>query len=385
MSNIILLGGNGSIGSQTINVIEKNSDELKLLGVSIYQDENFLMDLLTKFKSLKYVCVEEDFDLDKLTNKYPNITFFKGDEGLISLASITCDLVVNALVGFIALKPLVAAIKAHNDIALANKECIVSAGELIIKEVIKNHVELYPIDSEHNALYQCLKGESYNEVRRLVITASGGPFRDIPLSKLKDVSVEKAIRHPNWKMGKKISVDSATLVNKGLEVIEAHYLFGFDYDKIDVVMQLESVVHSLVEFNDGSLKALVGAPNMETPIQYALLKGKHVNKFDANLMFNKPFSLNFRPIDFNRFEPLLLAYKVGRLGLSYPLAFNAANEVAVNEFIKGNLPFNQIVEVIKNVIEAHKGVALKDFDEVISLDKKIRDIALIECQKLGGK
>ncbi len=386
-TRITLLGASGCIGKQVSKVIADHPNELELIGVSVFTNEESLIQILAKHPNIKYVCLGDMMNLARIKALYPTIEVFQGNAGLEKLAAIAVDLVVNALVGFVGLRPTVAAIKAHNDLALANKECLVAAGELITKLLVENQVELYPIDSEHSAIYQCLKGEDYAGIRRLVLTASGGPFRDCELDELANVSVEQAIHHPTWVMGPKISVDSATLVNKGLEIIEAHYLFGFDYNKIDVVMQLESVVHSMVEYVDGSFKAVLGTPNMEVPIQYALFKGTHQPKYDANLKLNQPFSLHFRPINPRRWEAVMLAYEVGKRGGSYPTVFNAANEVAVAEFIKGGLPFNKIVEVIKQAISQHEECGVKTIEDIIAVDKMARQSALKICQKYpkGGK
>ncbi|MEA4821042.1 MAG: 1-deoxy-D-xylulose-5-phosphate reductoisomerase, partial [Erysipelotrichales bacterium] len=333
---LTILGASGSIGQQSIKVIKDNIQEFSLIGVSVNTNKEYLDYLIENFDTIKYVCIGKKMDLDYYKKKYDNITFFQGDEGLSELCKIKDnDLIVNALVGFVGLKPTIQAIKSGIDLALANKESLVVAGDLINKLLVENDVEIYPIDSEHSAIYQCLKGERYPEIRRIVLTSSGGAFRDKTIKELENVTVAEALEHPNWKMGSKITVDCATMVNKGLEVIEAHHLFNFDYNKIDVVMHLESVVHSMVEFNDGSFKAQIGTPNMEIPILFALTKGHHLLKYDANLMLNKPFSLNFRPIDFQKYEALLLAYEVGKLGGSFPIVYNAANEVAVEEFLNG--------------------------------------------------
>ena len=372
MSDIIVLGASGSVGTQCLKVIKDNPNTLNLLGVSVYSDDAKLAEILSNFASIQHVCIGPKMNLSHYQKTYPHINFYQGNSGLVLLASQKVDLVVNAIVGFAGLEPTLAAIDAHNDIALANKECLVAAGDLICKMVALNDVDLYPIDSEHSAIFQCLQGEPIGGVRRLIITASGGPFRDRPTSELANVTVAEAIHHPTWVMGPKISVDSATLVNKGLEVIEAHHLFGLDYNRIDVVLQPESIVHSMVEFKDGSVKAQLGAPNMEVPIQYALFKGQHRDKFDANLNFGQPLTINFKPLDPFRFEAVMLAYEVGRKGGSYPIVYNAANEVAVAAFLAGKLPFNQIVPLIKLCLKEHVGSHPHTLQEICNVDAEAR-------------
>jgi 1-deoxy-D-xylulose-5-phosphate reductoisomerase len=368
MRNIIVLGATGSIGSQTLNVINQNADELNLIGISLYDDLTALPKILKKFPNLKYV-----WALSPDKKKYPQVTFVNSLE---ELASLPCDLVVCAIVGFAAFAPLVSAINTKHNVALANKECLVAAGDYLNALVKKNKVSIYPIDSEHSALYQCLKGEDIKNVKRLIITASGGPFRDKKLSELKNVTVAEAIHHPTWKMGPKISIDSATLVNKGLEVMEAHYLFNLPYAKISVVIQKESIVHSLVEFIDGSIKAQLGVPNMEVPIQYALFSGEHHLKTDAYLDFTKPLDLHFMPIDETRFKAVKLAYEAGEKGLSYPLVYNASNEVAVQSFREGELAFCDIVQVIEKCLAKHTPCKVSSYTDIIRVDEEARELAL---------
>jgi 1-deoxy-D-xylulose-5-phosphate reductoisomerase len=293
-------------------------------------------------------------------------------------------LLINAVVGIIGLAPTLAAIMKKRDVLLANKETLVTGGELVMKLAEEYHVNIFPIDSEHSAIYQCLLSGEKQDVAHLIITASGGALRNHDRTELSNITLKEALQHPNWSMGKKITIDSATMVNKGLEVIEAHHLFNFDYNKIDVVMHLESVVHSMVEFNDGSFKAQIGTPNMEIPILFALTKGHHLLKYDANLMLNKPFSLNFRPIDFQKYEALLLAYEVGKLGGSFPVVYNAANEVAVEEFLNGKISFLSIVKVIKECVRIHKKVDVSSLEDIIEVDKRTRIVAQKVCKDIVG-
>ncbi|NLB11217.1 1-deoxy-D-xylulose-5-phosphate reductoisomerase, partial [bacterium] len=297
-----------------------------------------------------------------------------GEEGLAKLASYKeADIIVNALSGYIGLRPSLEAIKANKDLAIANKEALVCGGNLLRKELKKHPVKLMPIDSEHSAIYQCLVGEDKKAVKRLIITASGGPFRDYSLEDLKRVTKKEALKHPTWQMGPKITIDSATLVNKGLEIIEAHVLFDMPYEKIAAVMHYESIIHSMVEFIDGSIKAQLGVPSMEIPIQYALNLGERLVKEDQRLSFDEAFSLHFRPIDQKRFKAVALAYKVGKMGGIMPCVYSVANEVAVKAFLEDKLAFYQIVEVIEKVVKTTKNRPVDSYESLM--------LVIEECKK----
>lgn len=345
MKKIILLGASGSIGTQTIDIIKAHSKELELVGASVYNNVDYLRQLLDTF-NLKYVWLKE-MD-DNLKIKYPNTKFFTGEKGLVDLVEVDdYDLLVNALVGNVGCLPTIAAIKNHKDIALANKETLVLAGDIINNLLEENHVNMYPIDSEHSAIFQVLHGNDKKDIKRLIVTASGGAFRELTKEALKDVSLKDALKHPTWSMGTKVTIDSATLMNKVNEVIEAHHLFKIPYDQIDVIIQKESIIHSMVEFNDGSVLAQLSVPDMRLPIQYALLYPKH--DFMPNyqqLDFDKLLSLNFMKVDPKRFSLFTQAKLFGAKGGNAGAILNGANDTAVALFMQEKISFIQIEEAI---------------------------------------
>lgn len=336
MKKLVLLGASGSIGLQTIDVCLKHSDQFKIIGLSVGKNIKVLKEILTKI-DVKHVCVKEVNEA--LVNEYPDIQFYFEDQGLIDLVSIDCDVVVNALVGFVGVKPTLKAIELKKEIALANKETLVVAGEHVMARAKENGVSILPIDSEHSAIFQALQGNKIEEIRRLIITASGGSFRDKTRDELKGVSVKEALNHPNWAMGAKITIDSATMMNKGFEVIEAHWLFDVNYDQIDVLMHPQSIVHSLVEYQDGSQMAQLGLSDMRLPIQYALSYPSRMVLETEQLDLAKVGTLTFNSLDFNRFPLLKVAYEAGRALGNAPCILNAANEVANAAFLNGEIEF----------------------------------------------
>ena len=357
MKKILLLGASGSIGKQTIDVINNHPKDLKLIGASVGRQVDFLKILLCKFK-LKYAyCIEEN---EELVKKYPNTKFYFGENGIKEIVKEKgYDTLVNALVGYVGFEPTLNAINSKKNIALANKETLIVGGDIINKALKKNKVSLYPIDSEHSAIFQCLQGHNIKDVNKLIITASGGSFRDKTREQLKNVSVKSALKHPNWNMGEKITIDSATMMNKGFEIIEAHHLFGFDYDHIDTIIQKESVIHSMVEYKDGSIIAQLGLPDMRLPIKYSLLFPRHVeSKNSEHLDFNKINSLSFNKIDFNRYPLVKLAYEVGRKGGNLGAVLVGANDKSVALFLKKKISF---LDIEKNVISAiHNATYIKN-------------------------
>ena len=335
MKHIYLLGSTGSIGMQTLDVMIKHQDEFKLIGCSLGSDDEKNKYIISTFKpeiaSLRY---EEQ--LPTYESVYPNIKFVWGDQGLIDVVTYHKQgIVVNALSGSAGLHPTIEAIKTKKDVALANKETLVMAGEIVNSYVKTYGVKLYPIDSEHSALWQTLDHEKHEYIKKIVITASGGSFRDLSRKDLANVTVEKALKHPNWAMGAKITIDSATMMNKGLEVIEAHHLFNLDYDKIETVLHKESVVHGLTYFCDGTINASLSVSDMRIPIAYALFYPKRTN-YDKALELT---DLSFKAMDYERFPLLKLAYEVGRQGGIMPTVMNAANEAAVHLFLENKISF----------------------------------------------
>ena len=385
MKNICLLGASGSIGTQTVDVISRYPKLFNLVAVSVNKSIDYLEYLVNKFPSIKYVCIGKLDLYDEFKDKYPNITCFYGDEGLNEIATVKeTNYVVNALVGFKGLMPTILAIRNKKNIGLANKETLVACGHIINKELKENNVKLYPIDSEHSAIFQCLKGENKKNVEKLILTASGGSFRDKNRDELNNVNLEEALNHPNWKMGTKITIDSATMVNKGLEIIEAHWLFNMPYDKIDVVIHKESIIHSMIQTKDGAVKAQLGTPDMRIPIMYALSYPNRLKIDTERLDFSKISTMNFKSVDINRYPAIKLAYEAGRKEGSMPTVFNASNEVAVDAFINKKLRFILIEEVIERTMKAHTNISNPSLEEVLEVDEWAREYAsrLIESGEI---
>ena len=385
MKNICLLGASGSIGTQTVDVISRYPKLFNLVAVSVNKSIDYLEYLVNKFPSIKYVCIGKLDLYNEFKNKYPKIICFYGDEGLNKIATVKeTNYVVNALVGFKGLMPTILAIRDKKDIGLANKETLVACGHIINKELKDNGVRLYPIDSEHSAIFQCLKGENKKNVEKLILTASGGSFRDKSRDELENVNLEEALNHPNWKMGTKITIDSATMVNKGLEIIEAHWLFNMPYENIDVVIHKESIIHSMIQTKDGAIKAQLGTPDMRIPIMYALSYPNRLKIDTERLDFTKISTMNFKAVDINRYPAIRLAYEAGKQEGSMPTVFNASNEVAVDAFINKKLRFILIEEVIERTMKAHTNISNPSLEEVLEVDKWAREYAsrLIESGEI---
>lgn len=370
---IAVLGSTGSIGTQTLDVVAHDPDSYQVEALAAGSNLALLLKQIRSFKP-KLVCVStrqlaEEVELAA----GPGFKVVYGDEGLVEAAAGTeAEIVVTAVVGSVGLKPTLAAIDAGKSIGLANKETLVSAGHLVCELARKRGVSLLPVDSEHSAIFQCLNGESPEDIHKLIITASGGSFRDRTRGELVGVTVEEALRHPNWSMGAKITIDSATMMNKGLEVIEAHWLFGMDYDHIEVILHPESVIHSMVEFKDRSVMAQLGNPDMRVPIQYALTYPARKPSPAEPLRLAEIGRLNFRTMDMERFPCLAMAYECGRTGGTAPTVFNAANEVAVALFLQGKIEFLEIEDRIAKALDAHKTVAYPGLDEIMLADQEAR-------------
>jgi len=365
MKRIMLLGASGSIGQQTIDIIKAHKDELKLVGVSVGENIDYLVSILNNF-DVKYAYTK--FENENLVNIYPETQFFYGEFGLIAMTKMQdYDLLVNALVGFVGFKPTLTAIYNKKDIALANKETLVAGGDIINKALKENNVKLYPIDSEHSAILQCLQGHLPEDVKRLIITGSGGAFRDLDRSELKNATLEKALKHPVWSMGAKITVDSATMMNKGFEVMEAHYLFNIPYEKIDVILHSQSIVHSMVEYNDGSIIAQLGQPDMHLPIKYALLYPKHLDDIKTNrLDLNTLTSLNFKKMDYERYPLVRVAKTMGAYGGNFGAILIGANDCAVNLFLKNRIKFIDIEKYIFETLKNAKFIKNPTIEEIVS-------------------
>lgn len=373
MKKITILGVSGSIGRQCIEIIDEHEGEFELIGISVHNQIDYALELIKRFKSIKYVAIKDEEDAKKVQTIKDELNLFIGKEGLEKLCSIQeTDLLVNALVGFVGLVPTLTAIKNKINVAIANKESLVVAGHLITKEVEKQGVELIPVDSEHSAIMQCLNGEKYADIKNIYITASGGPFLHKNKEELTNVTLEQALKHPTWSMGAKISIDSATLVNKGLEVIEAHWLFKLPYEQIKVLIQPQSIIHSMVEYKDGAIIAQLGTPSMKIPIAYAMC-GKTRKKSDSSLLdITKLSKLDFITPNLERYKTLKLAYEAGKIGHSMPLVYNTANEAAVNYFIQGKIKFTQIEELIEMAMSNHKLVKDPSIEELLEIDKLLR-------------
>ncbi len=371
MKKIVLLGASGSIGLQTVDVINKNKDKFKIIAFSVGKNIDVCKKLINKL-NCNIICVLEKEDAIKLSKEYPKITFYYGDGGLIKLTQLkNYDLLVNALVGFVGLIPTLKAIENKKDIALANKESLVIAGDIIKKALKKNKCKLFPIDSEHSAILQCLQGNNIKEIKNIIITASGGAFRDLNREELKNVSVKEALNHPNWLMGDKITIDSATMMNKGFEVIEAHFLFNIDYDNIKVVIHKESYIHSMVEYIDGSIIAQISNKDMRIPIMYALSYPNRL-KAENNFSFSDIRTLSFQKMDYERFPLLKLAYDVGKKGGNYPAILNAANEMANEAFRNGLISFLEIEDLIFKAIKKIDYIKNPNLDDLIKTDISAR-------------
>jgi len=376
VKRIAILGSTGSIGTQTLDVIARHPDRFQVECLAAGRNVDRLLGQIRQFRP-SLVAVRDREAAEKLKPHVAAETrIVYGEEGLIEAAASTdADFVVTAVVGSVGLKPTVAAIEAGKTIGIANKETLVSAGHIVSALAKKHNVKLLPIDSEHSAIHQCLKGETSDEVNRIVLTASGGAFRDRTRDQLKNVTPDEALSHPNWSMGAKITIDSATMANKGLEVIEAHWLFGLPYSKIEVVLHPESIVHSYVEFADYSIIAQLGLPDMRVPIQYALTYPERIRTPGKPLDLTELGKLHFRKMDFERFPCLRMAYECGIAGGSAPTVFNAANEVAVSRFLQGEIGFLDIERVIETVLEAHDPVANPELEQIFDIDAWAREKA----------
>ncbi len=369
MQSIAILGSTGSIGTQSLEVIAANQDQFCVTALAAYHNDILLEKQIEYFNPKIAVLVDKNA-ADRLTRRYSGSTIIlTGEEGLLEAAiHENVNTVLTSLVGFAGLKPTLAAIKAGKHIALANKETLVAAGELVTQLAQDNHVKILPVDSEHSAIFQCLQGESRKKINRILLTASGGPFYGLKREELEHVTIEDCLRHPNWSMGKKITVDSSTLANKGLEVIEARWLFDVSYSQIEVVVHPQSIVHSMVEFVDGSVMAQLGKPDMRVPIQYALTYPERVAAEYPKLDFTTLSALTFSAPDMVNFPILPLAFAAGNTGGTLPCVFNAANEEAVYAFLQGKIRYLDIFLVIRSVMENHKVTMMPDLNDICSAD-----------------
>jgi 1-deoxy-D-xylulose-5-phosphate reductoisomerase len=381
MKNVVLLGSTGSIGTSTVKVAEDLPDQIRLIGLAAGGNLELLLDQTRRHKPA-IVSINDPVKAKELQNALGTSTqVYAGNEGLLKLATLpAADIVLIAIVGTAGLQPALAAIRAGKDIAVASKEILVMAGEIVMNEARKHGVRVLAVDSEHSAIFQCLDGKPSSSVRKLILTASGGPFRDKsiwPKEKFSEITVECALKHPSWVMGRKVTIDSATLFNKGLEMIEARWLFDIEMARVGVVVHPQSIVHSMVEFVDGSLLAQLSTPDMCLPIQYALTYPDRAASGRVQTNFPKLGTLTFEEPDLERFPAIELARRAGEIGGTLPAVLNAANEVAVEAFVNRKINFPQITETVRRTMHAHKTVLQPTLEQVLQADLWARQTTLI--------
>ncbi len=395
MKNVSILGSTGSIGTQTIEIARNNPKEFKIIGLTANNNIELLKKQVIEFKpeAVAVMDLEKSNLLNDLLKKENiGIDAYSGIDGIIKIAKLnSADTVVNSLVGSIGVRPTIEAIKSKKSIALANKETLVTAGQIVMEEVKRNNVNLMPIDSEHSAIFQCLNSNIFdaiinnnkiqNEVNKIIITCSGGAFRDYSKKQLENATAKDALKHPTWNMGNKITIDSATLMNKGFEVIEAHYLYDMPYEKIEVVIHPQSIIHSLVEFKDNSVLAQLGNPDMKLPIQYALSYPKRFNPNSKKLNLVEAKNLSFSEPNFELFPCLKYAYEAGKIGGTMPAVLNAANEIAVYAFLDSKIRFFDIPWLVNKMMQEHKTIKNPSLNEILKVDKGIKE----KTKKIIGK
>lgn len=372
MRHLAILGSTGSIGTQTLEVVDNNED-MKVVSLAAGSNIDLVEQQIRKYHP-EVVCIYQEDKARELARRVTDetVSVLYGMDGLIACATAaSADVVVAAVVGMIGIRPVIEAIRCGKDIAFANKETLVTAGHIIMPMIRKYQVLLTPVDSEHAAIFQCLNGEHHGEIAKILLTASGGSFRGRKKEELASVTVEDALRHPNWTMGRKITIDSSTMVNKGLEVMEARWLFDVDYDHIQVVIQPQSVIHSMVEFVDGAVMAQLGTPDMKLPIQYALTYPQRRNLPGERLDFSKLTDITFEKPDPDTFRGLSLAYQAGREGGSMPTVFNAANEKAVAMFLNREIGYPDIPRIIEEAMMDHRKIADPSLEEILAVEAEV--------------
>ncbi len=379
---IAILGSTGSIGQQTLEVIRKYSNEFEVVALSGWENTNFLKEQISFFKPKIAVVKDEDIagKLKKNLNKQNNIEILWGTQGLINISTLEeADIIVVAITGIASLIPTFEAVKKGKKVALASKEAMVVAGELLVKEVKLRNAKILPIDSEHSAILQCLKNEQKDCVEKIILTASGGALYDLTETALKNISIEDALNHPTWKMGKKVTIDSATLMNKGLEVIEAKWFFNIPANKIEIVIHPQSYVHSMVQFVDGTILAQIGEHDMKIPIQYALFyPNRMINNF-SRLELTKIGQLTFKKPNFKKFPCIKLAYQALEIGGTMPAVLNGANEITVNAFLNSKINFLAIPQIIQKTMKEHKPKPNPNISDILDADCWARERALSFC------
>jgi 1-deoxy-D-xylulose-5-phosphate reductoisomerase len=376
MKKIAILGSTGSIGTQALDVVRQHPERFSIAALAAGKNIDLLAEQAREFQPC-IVSVQTRELAEKVIQELPsNIKVVWGEEGVLAAATHPdANFVISAMVGSAGLVPTLAAIEAGKAIGLANKETLVTAGHIVMRKAKENDVSVIPIDSEHSAIFQCLQGEDRAAVRRLILTASGGSFRDLTREQLADVTVEAALAHPNWSMGAKITIDSATMMNKGLEIIEAHWLFDLPYSKIDTILHKESIIHSMVEFTDRAVMAQLGTPDMRIPIQYALSYPERVSLETEPLDLVRIAKLHFAAPDFERYPCLAFAYEAGKKGGTMPTVLNGANEVAVARFLRGDLSFLAIEDTIAYVMARHHNITDPGLGDIFEADRWARQVA----------
>lgn len=376
MKKIAILGSTGSIGTQTLDVVRAHSDELEVVALAAGSNKERLKEQIREFHP-ELVSLSDEKKAQELKEELAGeeVEVVCGMDGLIEVAGIdSADVVVTAVVGMMGILPTMEAIRKGKDIALANKETLVTAGHLIIPMAREYGVSILPVDSEHSAIFQCLQGEPKKALDKILLTASGGPFRGKSAEFLETVTLEDALNHPNWSMGPKITIDSSTMVNKGLEVMEAKWLFGVDYSQIEVVIQPQSIIHSMVQYIDGAVIAQLGTPDMRVPIEYALFYPERRSLPGDRLDFSKLSQITFEKPDYKVFRGLSLAIEAGKTGGTMPTVFNAANERAVAKFLKGEIKYTDIVRSIEKCMDAHKVSAHPDLEEILATEQWVYSV-----------
>ena len=370
MKRVTILGSTGSIGRNALNVIDNCEDQFSVIGLSANRNSQLLIEQAKKYQP-KFVSIIDSEGADYVEQKLRSfdVKILKGREGLLKLASYeNSDLLLNALVGTSGMEPTINAIRSKVDVALSNKESLVMAGSIINELAIRNGVKIFPVDSEHSAIWQCLAGEDSKEINKIILTGSGGPFRTLPIEKFNTITLDQALNHPNWDMGNKITIDSATMMNKGLEVIEAYWLFNLPPEKIEIVIHPQSIIHSMVEFKDKSIKAQLGLPDMKIPIQYALTYPSHHETNWEELDLTEINTLTFEKPDFVKFPCMKLAFEVLDLGGTAPAVLNVANEQAVYRFLNKEISFKEIPIIIEMACEKHENVSDPSLDEILNIE-----------------
>ena len=369
MKNIGILGSTGSVGKQALDVARNHKDKFKIKFITAHSSVDELINQSQEF-SPEYICIYDKSKYNQLKNNVNTKNILVGHDGLMELCQLSgTDVILNAIVGYNGLEPTLKIIESGVDIALSNKESIVQAGHLVTKLAKSKDVNIFPVDSEHSALWQCMVGEEKNNIRKIILTASGGPFRTLEAHKFSDITVKQALNHPNWDMGPKITIDSATMMNKGFEMIEAYWLFNIDAKNIEIVVHPQSIIHSMVEYIDGSIKAQLSNPDMRLPIQYALSYPDRYELNDLKFDIEKFSKLDIQPVNLNKFKCVKLAFDAINSKKSYPVVLNVSNDLAVELFLKEKISFTQIPEIIEECMNNHNCIDSPTLSDILSLTK----------------